>query len=104
MEFERNSSDVTDVKWPTTTTGTRDPKSWGGLPALATWTTSDRVEVVERAAQSLDEQEDEGDGQEGEDGQEPPAHAPTAARGWRRRALVNLRRRRGGVGGDAAHD
>ena len=33
----------------------------------------DRVEVVERAPQSLDEQEHEGDGQQGEDDEEPPA-------------------------------
>ena len=39
MEFETNSGDASDVKWPTTTTGTRDPKSCGGLPVLATWTT-----------------------------------------------------------------
>ena len=39
MEFETNSGEASDLKWPTTTTGTRDAKSEGGLPVLATWIT-----------------------------------------------------------------
>ncbi len=39
MEFDTKSLDVSDVKCPTTTTGTRALKSPGGLPVLATWTT-----------------------------------------------------------------
>ena len=39
MVFDTKSVEVSDVKWPTTTTGIRGWKSWGGLPVLATCTT-----------------------------------------------------------------
>ena len=34
MVFDTKSVEVSDVKWPTTTTGMRAWKSWGGLPGV----------------------------------------------------------------------
>ena len=39
MVLDTKSVEVSEVKWPTTTTGMLAWKSWGGLPVLATWTT-----------------------------------------------------------------
>ena len=46
MVSDTNWSTYRDVKWPTTTTGTRAWKSWGGLPVLATSTTSEPWQMV----------------------------------------------------------
>ena len=68
---------------------------------------ADRVEVVERTTQALDEEEDERDGQDREDGEEAPADPPAPGR-RRGRALVGHGRRRVGrwvrFGGGAGHD
>ena len=101
-------SDPASVAWmvPGTTVPSRR-NVW--VPSVCRWAIGlvDRVEVVERAAQPLDEEEDERDGQEREDGEDPPA-GPPAPRRRHGRALVDLGRRRAGrrgrLGGGAGHD
>ena len=65
-----------------------------------------RVEVVERAAQTLDEEEDERHHEQREDHEHAPAHlAPPGRRHGRTRVDLGRRRGgRGGVGGGVGHD